>query len=66
LHASSVYVLQDAIVLQSKGMMGAHHSHKTFFQIERNFSTDSDEDYKWLFPFSNFYESVLNSLNNLI
>jgi hypothetical protein len=64
LHAASVYVLQDAVILQSKGMMGANHSHKTLFQIEKGFSESSEDDYKWLFPFSNFYESVLNSLKH--
>jgi hypothetical protein len=64
LHAASSYILQDAVILQSKGMMGASHTHKTFFGIANSLNTETIRDYKWLFPFGNFYDSVLSVLNN--
>jgi len=64
LHAASAYILQDSVILQSKGMMGAHHTHKTFFDIARGFSDKDENDFKWLFPFNNFYDSVLRTLKD--
>jgi hypothetical protein len=64
LHAASSYILQDSVILQSKGMMGAQHSHKTFFNIAEKFNDEDLFEYKWLFSFGNFYDSVLSVLSN--
>jgi len=63
LHAASAYVLQDEVILQSRGMFSANHEHKKLIDMVKNLSSEaSSEDYKWLFPFSEFYDTVLKSL----
>lgn len=61
LHAASAYILQDKVILQSKGMFTAKHDHKTFFEIERSI-VKVEGDCNWMFPYSGFYESVLGLL----
>jgi hypothetical protein len=64
LHAASAYILQDKVVMSSKGMMNPTHEHKTFFDLEKELTSSKNSDYKWLFPYSNFYDNVTRLLKN--
>jgi hypothetical protein len=62
LHAASAYILQDKVVMSSKGMMNPVHEHSTFFELAKSMKSSSLDEYKWLFPYSNFYDNVLSLL----
>jgi len=45
--------------------MSANYNHKTFFEMEKCLNIDEDAgDLSWMFPFSNFYDSVLQLLQS--
>jgi hypothetical protein len=63
LHAASVYILQDDVILHSKGMMKANHQHKSLLDLSKSLRRSEKTDYKWLFSFGSFYESVNKIVN---
>jgi hypothetical protein len=63
LHSASVYILQDDVILHSKGMMKANHQHKSLLELSKSLRRSSKTEYKWLFSFGSFYENVNKIVN---
>jgi len=60
LHSASVFFIQEPVILLSSGIVSSELRKCSMLSLIREFTSNNEqEDFKWLFPYSNFYEDSI-------